>query len=1236
MKKIYLLLTLLLGVLLPPMAFAQDDPFDLRLKTISIGPAVGEFEPNTWYFLYQGRGGTQGAGDYEFMSIGDVPGSNGEAGGVLKDMGENQQIKKITYEDVSGGDILALEKAAYLLRFVPVPDEEDVYYLQFGTGRYMSADVLDGNGNSKFICLPSIYDAQPFMIYSIEDPSVGHFGVNVFDVETQAIKKPLDNNGTGYVINTWGNNGRLTEAVNNNVWSIHEVEWGTVEEFEAALNALITAYEQYASYAGGYFVAGSHPGQYDAVAIAAFEKAIDDAKIIDDGDPETLSVEQLYALRDAIVATYEAVIASKVSVAVPDGYYRIRGAMKYNGLVVIDQDEKGNDITEEQAVVDKYMYSAVDGEKIYGRWYTPADLSSDATVLWKVTNKDGYYDIVNEVTKARFMNVSTSANVEMSIESTNLMALDPVAYVEGDEETPGYSVLNIRVSTQAANDYFYLHQGGHAGGAGKEGYLVGWSTTVAPDNYGASEWIFDPISEEEVKAILDAFAPVMKYKEVLADAKKKLDITKGMKLITSAGQLSSPWTDPAEGALPNLIDGDVNSFWHSSWHDNPPHSVQGSHYLQVELPDGYYSEGTLLNFQFTRRAVQNDHITLWSVRGTNENLNTDLQDPLTDKEECEELLLQETPYTSNTETLTSDFFDPKGYKYLRFYSEEQNGGNLKNRVYWHLGEFQLNRNEMSPKSQYVTMGEIASNLEAVIEAQKDLNPEKVTIDDYNLLKTAYDAFMERFVDPAELRAALNVAEAKLALVRVGTQPGFWRSDEAAKTLQATIETAKAYDDAAVYTVAESANFIKMLAQQQEAIDNDLIPVQTGKWYRFRFGTEEEYAENNWNAMGNAANYRMIDGVATETMLNAAIFGSYMMVARRDYLTEKDNDGEYTQNFVVPVEADEVVMGDRLYHADLVTLENPDMALFRFIAVGDSAYVMQNKATGLFLQKKQENNDGIFLSVHPTLFEQKAVGYGQNALFIKTLNGVAQNPLHFALSQSLVLTYQGYGDSDGRRGCFFIEEAEDVAADYDGTAFKMNLKPGQINTFCFPVELTTEAGLYSVSKVDGTEVTLVPIAGVVPAGRPFIAINGQREDYNAEATDENDDTQAVPFTHGYDFVAEPENGGALVGTLDSQKVGSGVVVANGNNLIVAKRSDYTVAANSAYITTEGGFSLDATISLIIDEEGEDGIQTALAKVTQTGELYTLDGRILSRKANLSDMKRLGRGTYILNGTKVTVK
>ena len=150
-------------------------------------------------------------------------------------------------------------------------------------------------------------------------------------------------------------------------------------------------------------------------------------------------------------------------------------------------------------------------------------------------------------------------------------------------------------------------------------------------------------------------------------------------LITDVEQFSSPYTEVYEGSLEGLLDGDPYTFWHSTWHGGDV--APGTHYLQVEMTDPEELP-ELIKFEFKRRAnADNDHTTEWRVMGTN---NSDAT-----KAECQELAYFKTPITKKGETLTSEPFNPRHYKYLRFYSEKQEGASYGSRGYFHIASFQL-------------------------------------------------------------------------------------------------------------------------------------------------------------------------------------------------------------------------------------------------------------------------------------------------------------------------------------------------------------------------------------------------------------------------------------------------------------------------------------------------------------------------------------------------------------------
>ena len=1225
MKKIYLLFAMLLGFFAPAVAQeVQDDDFDFSLKTIQMEGVVADFLPNHWYFLYQKRGGPS-----TFPSIGDVP----STGGVMTDCGEGNRIMKMNISNVSGADLSPEEKKQYFLRFLPVEEKEGCYNIQFGTGLYLKQpNNLSQSQEIKTSSLPE--EAGEYNIYSIEPDGqpLGLFGINVYNMSWQ-----IDNNGVDAVICTWGNGEQTTPGANC-AWQIIDITWNETTEYDVAMKALEDLYMEYSSSymdnsgdtPHATFVTGTAPGQYSAEAVADFESAMSAARAAGDPAAGIIPIDEIQALTTNLKNTLEAVLASQVPFALADGYYRIRAAMTYtNDVTVGVNPETGQDIKESQQV-NKYMYSTIEGGNIYARWNTPEELESDCPSLWKITNKDGFFDIVSCATDARFNEIAKSKPETMSVDSENLITVD----IAGYEEEKG-CMVNIRVSTQAAGDYFYLHQDGHASGAGVSGNIVGWATSYTTGNPGGSEWIFELVSDDDAAAIIEGYKDikyhnqlVAKYNELKTEATAAIEAAKDVQtveLLTDVNQLSSPWTDPQQGSLANLLDGSNTTFWHSSWHDNPPHDVQGSHYLQVALPEGYYKEGLEIKVGFSRRSgATNDHLTTLSIRGTDDGEDADpYTDPLSVKEGLTELLSFNCPFANAEESFTTDYFDPQGFSYLRLYGD----ATTNNRVYWHISELSIFYQQENPNSQYSKMGQVAIDLENLLTEQADIEEGDIDDNVYNTLLAAYQAFQGNFVDPAELRAVLDSLKNKVESVIVAegekVNPGTWASDATAKALQKTIEDAKAYDIAGQYTAIQSETFINTLRQQAAAIDAAVEGIKVGKWYRIRFPSEEMFDQYKWDKVAGNGSKDEQGEFKIQNLYNKVI-----AVA----------EFESVEGYEVhePSTIAEVAVGHALYfvNEDGDALEDPNAALFRFVNVADTAYVLQNKATGLYL-KGAGTSGGVTLSVQPSFFDVSAIGYGLNEIHARSLKGENQNYLHGQVSHNVLVTWgPDFVPYPGSRSGLLIEEVEDVTEDYNPTSFNLNLKLGSVNGFCFPVAISSnneDAVIYGVNAVEGNDITLVPLTEEVAAGRPFICIYGARDDYEEEY-----DAEPVSFKHGNEFAADPFEGGTLRGAYVATTVGAGVVVPSKNTLAVTKTSTAAVGANGAWIVGEDAFDKDAEVNIIIDGEGEDGIAAALANVSKTGELYSLDGRLISRKANLNTLRKQGRGVYILNGTKVTVK
>ncbi len=1172
MKDITRFLLALACLLLPAAAFAQLS--ELRFHTMTIGATATSITPDDqWYLVYNKRGDGGYWWDHNYSND-DSVGSDEDSDVMFMSLGP----------DVVMDGMLASDAAEWLVRFIKVEsssDTYDEYYIQFGSGNYVWA----GSGRStRLRTVATIEEATTLYAYCINNEA-GHFSF----LTTDGGLWKVDNNGSGKTVVLY-DQGEASSSGGNDDFTLYPVYLDEISERDAAILECEYVYSQYAPYSGT-FVAGTTAGCCDPDAVEAFEAALVAAAEVDGPNADNLSIEEINALAQALIDAYEAVVASMIprQVEVEDGYYFLTCGLVFHETTSSYEDpETGSIIQGETIDVTKAMYSDLQTDgTIYAKWNT---LERTAPFLWKITAMgDLEYQVVNVATNSTFDEVARSTNVTMTVGGENLMAFD----VNQQEDLEGTAC--IRVSTQAEDGSYYLHCASHSNGSGKSGYIVGWNNTEAP-----SIWNLELVSAEEAQAIIDEYASNLNAQavEIITDAEEKMAIAEDVvALITDVSQLSSPYTDASEGSLANLIDGDASTFWHSDWHNG---SVPyGTHYLQVEVEEEYEE----MLFKFTRRSANENHITEWGIYGVPSG------SPDADKDNCTFLAEMETPYTDRTETITSDPFPSAGFTVFRFYidgttGEGQNG-------YGHMSEFQLYGWSEDRKTQKTVMGDIYTNLEAAVTAAKNELSGDISQETYDELKAAYDAFMAVFVDPTELRSALSDAKSTANGVVAGTNPGYWSDTDIVSSLNATISEATEYNASGAYTQTESDNYIEALRSQTDAVNSSVISVQEGKWYEIRYANLDEIEANGWSLSNGAANSS-----------NPELYGKYIVVA--ELSTE---DGMNTVDPLTQSDLDDICTGQKLYFQDKqMDILYEDYAKFRFINVGDTAYMMQNKATGLFL-KAAGSTGSVTLDVHPTLFSVSALGYGENLLSAQRLDGVSQANLHAQLSQNVLVTWSTA--KAGTNSGFFIEDiGEDVASDYEGTEFNMSIQYGRLYTFCYPLTLTATDGYMYGVYVDGTTITLAKIEGnTAEAGQPFVYVVGDISDYDA-----NDEAEPTIFTHGYELEKTAQESGKLVGSYYSANIGAGKLLASGNGFAVTT-STASVSANRAYVN--GDYDEDAVITIEFTDETFDGIEEALAAVSAEGDIYSIDGKLLG-KGNLNTVKALGRGIYIVNGVKVAVK
>lgn len=1043
---------------------------------------------------------------------------------------------------------------------------------------------------------------------------------------------------------------------------------GEYELYQKLMSDFVTQYDAYLW--GEDPNIGTDPGQYtDKESFDAFLAILQQINQIIAEEIERPSNEEIEALINQATEYWNAYQASKVEYTLPaDGYYRIIANLDYYKTIDTGEvDEFGDPITERIDGIKKSIYAKMDS---LAAWHT-LDLE-DCRDVWYITrNEDNTVNMINAATEMGFYQMGSPVRMHIA-DSAKVMKIDWAGKEEVtfNGETKERDILYIRKDGDPTNGY-YLHQLSHGRGTGEGDNLCVWNATYtmgAPydSDKGTSEWFLEPVSNEEAQALIEAYAPiknhdvlVMQYKDILSKAQAGMEVALeaySQAYITKNEQFSSAVTEPNEGSLNNLLDADPGTFWHSAWSSGS--RPMGTHFIDVTFDEPI--EGTV-HAWIQRRGTNgnDDNPILWNIYGSNDETSLeshadfDMEGATEDDWRAQVVAGWEiiedsvsTPWSSSAATVvTPEFNVTTPYKYMRFVcigTTGPNGASYENRGYFHMGGFQIYKTIGKP--QIEAMGEVGTTMQAEIEKGVNIADEDITIEDLNSLTAAYEAFKALLKDPTEMRNTVAQYKNYPDMLVVGEEPGTWDGDAEANALAEIITAANEYDKGGSYDQAKLDEYVAGIKAAAETFMKAAKGISTDKWYRFRFPTEETYTKYNWSN-GNI--------IQNEGYNIGNLWGQYVAVA--NFLSTGDYEGDPD---IVVKENEEMREGDALYFTEMDDISNEDASLFRFIAIGDTAYIIQNKATGLYLNCKSTNNNDVSLSLNPTTFQVTPSGYGSILFAGKALDGTNKTNLHAQRADHRLVTWESAEPSSNSG--LWLETVADVADDVAASFYRSYI-PGKIYASCNPTSVKTaseEVGLYTVAGTytEGEEnfLALNKIAET-KAGVPYIAIIGNPEDY---VESEEDLSETFEFQQiGDGFVAKADSINGLVGTYDGLTADKGMVVFVDNTAVTAEDkvveetdeegntqyvsvSNRTVGRNSAYLKF-GYAEADpaGTYDLVIKIDGTPtvvGIQNALESVAKSGTVYDLSGRQVKKNATLNDLKGLGRGIYILNGVKVMVK
>ena len=947
----------------------------------------------------------------------------------------------------------------------------------------------------------------------------------------------------------------------------------------------------------------------------------------------------------------------------------------------------------------KSLYSAPaqGSDGVMADWLAWGTQQPKAEFLWKVEAVEGKpyeYRMLNVANGKTHISIGQSSNSRLALNDTATVCFDwrnneeAVKYsdAEGNEVNDTVVSFNIRSSNQPESNYNYLHCGGHSSGAGTGSWIVGWS------DGGATRWYMVPVDEATVEEWLNGPEAqlrkmIEKGDSIAAVSPSQIEIAKDIEttiydtdsVVVTADQFYSQYTTEDAQTIPEgqtvydfMLDGKQSTYWHSKWENGAVNAKV--HYLQIhatETMDGLYA------VKLQRRPVSGDHITELIAVGFEEE-PTD-ETVFADGKELGTLKL---PLTSNSETVVTNTFDATGMNYVRFYSNSTaaaaSGGGA-GRGYWHASAFNVFKASAAPRYETTQYDVRKAEADALAAAVATWNEKGFTADSldliedptfaaaYEALVAAYEAWNKVYVDPTELRNLIASAPDKNLFV-YGKNPGQWPETRSASNTPeeylAVLAEANAYNAAGAYTPAESEAKVNALQGAIDGVFASANKVETGKWYRFSFATEEMYDNYGWSKDGSKASEN-----AAGITISPALWGKTLAVGKTltSYATFENEEGEVDTVATYSVEAtEEWFEGDNIcFFEDADFSEGED--LFQFIQATDSSYIIQNKASGLFVRAGHP----MTLSAVPSYFSaNQAIGAGANLIAYTDVLGKTDGAhvyMHGERSTNKLTKWEA--NTIGSNSMIFIEEVEAVT-EAPTTEYATKLWPGKVYTYTYPVDVTvtdggTAYGAELVLAEEDTTIVLKAIeAEVISAGTPFILIADLKGEYITTAdrlkqiaseilaekgqyglnekldanTKLSDEYVPVYMEHGMEVDTVVTELLSLRGTLKSTTVEAGKGIVASEDGFKHTLVNTNVGAYGAWIASDfDPESADVLSGLVIEVEGsiDTGISEVLDKVAKSGNIYNAAGQLVG-KGNINTVNSLPAGVYIVNGVKVTKK
>lgn len=1104
-----------------------------------------------------------------------------------------------------------------------------------GKDAYVRESMADNDGVNKFdlstLTFTDRNDAVVIVSYQSKNPKKKEQDAEYDFFLTNEAGDLSVNKGTNYSKNVWN----IFEVEENNAkTSLNNVLDATFGEgFD--IDGLVDATKKDA------YVLGTDIGQYDAAKYAVLKDLYTKAKAAVDGGSELADTE-LDKLAEELPKAFNDFKASGKPLT--EGYYIVESYRSHK-----ETGYDGGALYDEGAVkpgAKRLLWTYKGGATTYKQG-EELDHKS-LKFIWKVEKDDahpGFFFFKNMQTE-RYINKSEPAGFNQTVEMSN-------------ERLASYNIVANR--NQAGFFTFYspdLWRGKGFGGATKDRWEFGGlhpggdheRVVVWDWQAPASAFYARTITQEQIDKLLSVAQQGInndKANALVNQAQAALD--KGYAymavneqgtrlefansgdfskdndpgLVTSADHLKCPMADKDEGKDLNfLLDGDANTFFHSTWHGGED-AWKGNHFLQFQLEAPQQE----LLLKWVKRVHDNANggapakVTLWGTKSDEaldkgkENKTNDAGEEVMDydawKKQGWDSLAVSTfnyPYaikvgeaTKNNYAGVAYFKVPAGYKNFRLeVVSRANGAGAdgNGNRFFYGSEFRVYKgayDEVNSLNASVPKADIDALNAAIAKLNTEVKAEKATKESIEALQKAYDQFLKNYPEPKRVTDALAEAQ-KLSTSSVeGAEVGYYKEGAKAK-LEAVITSVKTQLEAQVKTKAPNVEQINAYLAELNAglaeFAKQLIMPEAGV-YRIQSASAEKTREGRMITAINSSREshlkmwgRVLDpnnkGVYKDEDGFSSVLGAYWDVQKVENGYTLKN--VYTGLYAAPKSGQAVMTQSETPYVFSVTFAKTP-GCFNFVIKADDAEAkkiyVNAESDNLVLWNSAEGQDNSAFKFLPATEDLKKALDPEDGFRVYVQAKVAQ-----------IITLPVNAGFDPSNGQFYTVIGQDAESKIQLAAVTDNkLNAGQAYVYK-PAE-----------KNESNFVTLYPTKDVNkdytklnPTHTPGQAVNGLTPVF--ENTRLNEESGIFNRDHSLVLLSEPnESVAANTGYFDKMPV-------------TDKKGDAELKAEDI-ITSLG------RVVVLNGKAGKAGV-------------YTLSG------VRVNNANHLPAGVYIVNGKKQVVK